>query len=82
MDFIELTHNQDTKQGLMDMLEAAEPGMSTLIDTGNLTDVSTALLVIEIAKIAQDRPEWFPRGKWATIQAIQERCGAELSKLF
>ena len=41
-----------------------------------------ALLVIEAAKRAEDRVEWFPRGKWATIQAMQERTERELRWMF
>jgi hypothetical protein len=28
-------------------------------------------------KVAEDRPEWFPKGKWATIQAIEMFLTAE-----
>jgi len=26
-------------------------------------------------KTLDDLPEWFPKGKWATIQKVQELCG-------
>ena len=28
-------------------------------------------------RVGQDRPEWFPRGKWATIQAIEAYLSKE-----
>jgi hypothetical protein len=37
---------------------------------------------VEAAKRAEDRDEWFPRGKWATIQAMQEAIEQELGNLF
>ena len=79
---IEIAGSEMAKRGLEDMLEAAEDGMSGRIQGGRLTDVATALLLIEIAKRADDRDEWFPFGKWATIQAIQGRCDDELKTLF
>jgi hypothetical protein len=27
--------------------------------------------VVLVLKVLPDRPEWFPRGKWATIQSIE-----------
>jgi hypothetical protein len=45
-------------------------------------DVQLSLLVIEAAKRAEDRDEWFPRGKWATVQAMQARTERELLWLF
>lgn len=45
-------------------------------------DVSVALLVIEVAKRAPDNPDWFPRGKWATIQAMQEATDRGMGRLF
>ena len=82
MDFIAIAGSEMVKRGLEDMLDAAEDGMSGRIQGGRLTDMATGLLVIEIAKRADDRDEWFPCGKWATIQAIQGRCDDELKTLF
>ena len=82
MDFVQIAGSEMVKDGLCLMLDAASDGMSGLLDGGKLVDVSTALLVIEIAKRAEDRDEWFPCGKWATIQAIQGRCDDELNTLF
>ena len=44
-------------------------------------EIQNVLLIIEIAKLAPDRPDWFPRGKWATIQSMQSKAEAELAKL-
>ena len=82
MDYIEIAGSEMVKCGLEDMLDAVEDGMSGLIQGGRFTDVATGLLVVEIAKLAEDRDEWFPCGKWATIQAIQGRCDKELKTLF
>lgn len=43
--------------------------------------IEIALLMIECAKRAPDKEEWFPLGKWATIQALQARVDAELAKI-
>jgi hypothetical protein len=79
LDCICLTDSYTVRCGLEDILTAAigEHGY-------NLTYVAPelALLVIEVAKRAEDKPEWFPRGKWATVQAMQAQVERELSKLF
>jgi len=82
MDYVQIAGSERVKDGLCQMMDAASDGMSGLLDGGKLVDVSTALLVIEIAKRAGDRDEWFPCGKWATIQAIQGRCEEQLKTLF
>ena len=79
MDFIELG-GWRTVDGLNLMLEEAL-GLHGYTGSG-LVEVSTALLIIEIAKLSEDRDEWFPYGKWATIQAIESRVEEELKKLF
>lgn len=79
IDSVLLTNSDRVRDGLTDMLTAA------IGDHGyelRYVDVSLALLVIEVAKRAEDRDEWFPRGKWATIQAMQERVERELQWLF
>ena len=35
--------------------------------------IDKVLFIIEIAKMSDDIVAWFPRGKWATIQAIEHR---------
>jgi hypothetical protein len=74
-----LTDSPQVRDGLADMLTAAigEHGYSL-----EHVDVQLALLVIEAAKRAEDRDEWFPRGKWATVQAMQDRTERELRWLF
>jgi len=74
-----LTDSPRMRDSLADMLTAAigEHGYSL----GHV-DVQLALLVIEAAKRAEDREDWFPRGKWATVQAMQERTERELRWLF
>ena len=79
MDFIELG-GSCTVEGLGLMLEAAlGPHGYT---NSRLVEAPIALLIIEIAKMTEDRDEWFPCGKWATIQAIQGRVEKELKTLF
>ena len=80
MDFIELG-GSITVDGLNLMLESALGGSQGYTDS-RLVEVPIALLIIEIAKIAEDREEWFPCGKWATIQAIQGRVAEELKHCF
>lgn len=79
MDFIDLGGSR-VVDGLGLMLEAAL-GSHGYTDS-NLVEVPIALLIIEIAKVAEDRDEWFLCGKWATIQAIQSRVEKELKTLF
>lgn len=79
MDFVELG-GSIVVDGLGLMLEAAL-GPHGYTDS-RLVEVPIALLIIEIAKIAEDRDEWFPAGKWATIQMIQGRVERQLKGLF
>ena len=79
MDTVMLTDSSHVRDGLADMLTAAigEHGYSLVH-----VDVQLALLVIEAAKRAEDREDWFPRGKWATVQAMQSCVERELRWLF
>lgn len=79
LDSVMLTDSPRVREGLTDMLTAAigDHGYSL-----GYVDVQLALLVIEAAKRAEDREDWFPRGKWATVQAMQERTERELQWLF
>jgi len=77
-----ISNSDLVKHGLEDMLDAASDGMRGIIEDSIYTDIATALLVIEIAKRAEDQDDWFPCGKWATIQAIQGRCTEQLDTLF
>ena len=80
MDYIKLGGNV-TVDGLGKMLEAALGGPHGYTDS-LIAEVPIALYIVEIAKIADDKEEWFPLGKWATIQAIQGRIEKEITTLF
>lgn len=79
LDSVQLTDSDRVRDGLADMLTAA---IGDHAHEMRHVDVSLALLVIEAAKRAEDREDWFPRGKWATVQAMQERTERELRWLF
>lgn len=79
LDSVLLTESERVRDGLEDMLTAA------IGEHGHIlrhVDVGLALLVIEAAKRADDREDWFPRGKWATIQAMQAAADKVLTALF
>ena len=78
MDFIHITHNSNVISGLSDMLKYMI-GPHDLVH--HYVDIPMALFIIEIAKISEDKPEWFPHGKWATIQAIEEKIDNEIEKI-
>lgn len=80
MDFVELG-DSCVVEGLGKMLEAALGGKHGYTDS-RLVDVPTAFMIVEIAKLADDRDDWFPCGQWATIQEIQNRCARQLGTLF
>ena len=40
--------------------------------------VEIACLIVTVAKRMPDNPEWFPRGQWAMIQAIETRINREI----
>jgi hypothetical protein len=79
LDSVLLTDSDRVRDGLADMLTA---GIGDHAHELRHVDVSLALLVIEVAKRAEDREDWFPRGKWATVQAMQDRVERELRWLF
>ena len=79
LDSVMLTDSERVRDGLADMLTAAIGEHAYVL---GYVDAGLALLVIEAAKRAEDRDEWFPRGKWATVQAMQERTERELRWLF
>lgn len=82
MDFVRISESELVKDGLCQMLDALEEGLSGILDGGCYVEVSTALLVVEIAKQVDDSDTWFPCGKWATIQAIQGKCDDQIKTLF
>ena len=83
MDYIRLMDTQEGHDALARMMQAAVSGETPdgRFDS-RLVDVEYALLVIEAAKLAEDREDWFPYGQWATIQAVQGRCAEQLRTLF
>lgn len=79
LDYVLLTTSDRVADGLHDMMESAV-GSHDLVH--KYVDASTALLIIEAAKRAEDRAEWFPHGKWATIQAMQGATEKQLARMF
>ncbi len=43
-------------------------------------EASLVLELLKFAEHAEDRPEWFPRGKWATIQALEQRLDEKIEE--
>lgn len=78
-DAVKLSDSNSVLDGLRDMLEASI-GPHELVWMH--VEARTALLIIEAAKRAQDKPQWFPRGKWATIHAMQTATWAILDDVF
>ena len=79
LDAIQLFDNGLSRDGVAAMLE-------TIIGPNELVQpyvsVETGLLIIEIAKRVDDRVEWFPRGRWATIQMVQHKIDLEFGRVF
>jgi hypothetical protein len=65
----------DALCGLYDGLSCEDTWFRSYMEAGPI------LIVIELAKRAEDKPEWFLHGKWATIQSLQGRVDAELTRL-
>lgn len=78
-DSVLLSESSRVLDGLRDMLTAAV-GEHDYIHAH--VELPIALFVIEVAKRAEDREEWFPRGQWATIQSIQSAVDRQLRGLF
>ena len=79
MDSVLLSDSRRVLDGLRDMMTAAI-GEHEYVHSH--VEAPIALLVIEAAKRAEDRDEWFPRGKWATIQSVQSATERQLAKMF
>ena len=79
MDSVLLSTSDRVIAGLRDMMKAAV-GDNEYVH--GFVDVEIALLVLEAAKRAEDRVEWFPRGKWATIQSMQAATDKQLATMF
>ncbi len=80
MDSILLSANRKVIEGLNAMSQDMLGIVNGYIDSAYV-EVPIALLLIEVAKRAEDRADFFPHGKWATIQAIQDRVNRQLDKL-
>lgn len=79
MDYIHLSDSSKVIEGLAEMTRVLlADNYDEVIQT--YVDVPTSLFVVEIAKRAEDNSDWFPRGKWATIQHIEGKIDAEISK--
>lgn len=79
MNSILISSRDRVLDGLRDMLEAAIGPHDYVF---SYVELPIALLIIEAAKRADDKPEWFPHGKWATIQNIQDAVEVELGEFF
>lgn len=79
MDSILLSESCRVLDGLRSMMTEAI-GENDYVQA--YVEVPIALLIIEIAKRAEDDEGWFLRGKSATIQAIQARVNAALRGMF
>lgn len=80
MDSILLSANRKVIEGLNAMSQNMLGIVNGYLDSAYV-ELPEALFIIELARRAEDRDEWFPHGKWATIQAIEERTYRELDKL-
>jgi hypothetical protein len=78
MDFIKLSSNDRVTSGLSAMIESVM-GPHEIVQT--FVPIEWALFIAQVARHAPDRPEWFPLGKWGTIQAIEDRISNDLDKL-
>lgn len=80
MDSILLSANRKVIEGLNAMSQNMLGIVNGYLDSAYV-ELPEALFIIELARRAEDKDEWFPHGKWATIQAIQERVNRQLDKL-
>jgi len=79
MDSILISKSIQVRDGLSDMLETAI-GPHNIVQV--FVPLQWALFIEYLAKGASDKEEWFPHGKWATIQALQGRIGMEIDKVW
>ncbi len=75
MDMVQLSDSSVVIEGLSQMLidRIGTDCDGDIYYARSWVSVTTACFVVTVAKLAEDKPEWFPRGKWATIQAIETR---------
>lgn len=79
MDSILISTRDRVLDGLRDMLESAIGQHEYVF---SYVELPVALLIIEAAKRAEDKDEWFPHGKWAMIQSIQSSIDKETGEFF
>ena len=79
MDSILISTTGTVRDGLAAMLEAAI-GYHEIVQV--FVPLQWALFIVSLAKNASDKEEWFPHGKWATIQALQGRIDTEIDKVW
>jgi hypothetical protein len=81
-DMFQLSQSQAVRSGLQHMLETLCPVdfHTAELWTASWVEIAPTLFLIEIARRAEDKEEFFPRGKWATIQAIQGRLDEAMTK--
>ena len=65
----------ETQHGLRDWASYQHADEMLFDDIGGVP-TSWAWLLLQL-KVAEDRPEWFPHGKWATLQYIEKLLLAE-----
>jgi hypothetical protein len=78
VDDIHLTDSSRVADGLSDMLKAS---IGEHDYAHHYVSVPVALFIVAVAKRAPDHAEWFPRGKWATIQNIESRIEKMLDEI-
>jgi hypothetical protein len=81
MGYVLLSDSEKVVDGLRKMLVDMDEDYIEYIPS-KLIEIEKALFIIVIAKKGLDKEEYFPRGRWATIQAIEERIAAELDRLI
>jgi hypothetical protein len=77
MDSVQLSDSKAVVEGLEAMV-TDRIGEHDYIHM--FVDVPVACFVVTVAKLAEDKPEWFVRGKWATIQAIETRIHEAITR--
>lgn len=57
------------------MSKSAAQGIANALDQDvyEVETVERMAWLVLLLKKCEDRPEWFPRGKWATIQSIERQ---------
>ena len=72
----------DTIEALDGLELMTKEMMNTTDHVAGKKDIAAALFITALAKKADDKPEWFPKGKWATIQLMEARIGEQIDKML